>query len=364
MSQQLLNIIDDLAFFDVKRYLFDKDIIIFGASKQGVKVNNFLREYQFHINYFCDNDSSKWNQTLNGVKIISPKELPLFNQDKTIIVICSDWYQEISDQLNDLGLNNYLCLNSNFIEIFDSPHFSKDELLNHRNEIEKVFELLSDEKSREVLAGLLKFRSSKNPKYLVKSSYEQYRHPIVKAREDDVIIDGGAFTGDSASLFLDMTNNKCKVFSFEPSFSNYNILKNWVGGLHNKDLVFPINKGLADKSEEFFLHTEGKENDSYFICSTGTEKISTVTIDEFSTANCLKVDLIKLDIEGFEYEALLGAKESICKWKPRLQICLYHKPEDIYKIPLFIQEQFRQHEYQFYLGHHDNSLYETVLYAV
>lgn len=76
------------------------------------------------------------------------------------------------------------------------------------------------------------------------------------------------------------------------------------------------------------------------------------------------VDFIKLDIEGFELAALLGAIQTIQKFKPRLQICLYHKKEDMVVIPRFLREKLAEVNYSFFLGHHSESRLETVLYAI
>ena len=48
--------------------------------------------------------------------------------------------------------------------------------------------------------------------------------------------------------------------------------------------------------------------------------------------------------------------------KPRMAICIYHKPEDLYEIPLLIKALVP--EYKLYIRHHGVFQYETVLYAV
>lgn len=75
-----------------------------------------------------------------------------------------------------------------------------------------------------------------------------------------------------------------------------------------------------------------------------------------------KVTFIKMDIEGAEYEALLGAKETIQKNKPKLAISIYHKPEDIISIPKLIKSMVPN--YRLYIRHYSNADNETVLYAI
>ena len=74
------------------------------------------------------------------------------------------------------------------------------------------------------------------------------------------------------------------------------------------------------------------------------------------------VSYIKLDVEGSEYQALLGARKTIETYSPRLAVCIYHKPEDVWELPWLIHEM--NPAYQFYIRHYSYTEVETVLYAV
>lgn len=91
-------------------------------------------------------------------------------------------------------------------------------------------------------------------------------------------------------------------------------------------------------------------------------KLNAITIDEYCINNAInRLDYLKMDIEGAEYEVLYGAKETIRKYKPKLAICVYHKPEDILLIPQLIKELVP--EYKIYLSHKRDDFIETVLFA-
>ena len=74
-----------------------------------------------------------------------------------------------------------------------------------------------------------------------------------------------------------------------------------------------------------------------------------------------RVDFIKMDVEGSELQALVGAAASLRKWRPKLAISLYHRPEDFFSIPLWIDSL--DCGYRFYLDHYSIHSEETVLYA-
>lgn len=71
---------------------------------------------------------------------------------------------------------------------------------------------------------------------------------------------------------------------------------------------------------------------------------------------------MKLDVEGEELNTLKGAFDFIYLYKPFISVCIYHKPVDLWEIPLFIHENFPH--YKLYLRHHSKGKFETILYAV
>lgn len=87
------------------------------------------------------------------------------------------------------------------------------------------------------------------------------------------------------------------------------------------------------------------------------------SIDHICDKNGYKrLDFIKMDIEGSEYDALLGAKNVIRKWHPILAICVYHKEDDFYKIPNLIKDIYQG--YKIYFRQYELSDEETVCYAI
>jgi len=98
------------------------------------------------------------------------------------------------------------------------------------------------------------------------------------------------------------------------------------------------------------------------MCDIGGMTVPVTTIDAMLAKQNSKekVTLIKMDSEGSELEALEGAKETIQRDKPKLAICIYHKPEDLTEIHLYRLIS----EYRLFVRHHSNSWGETVCYAV
>ena len=127
--------------------------------------------------------------------------------------------------------------------------------------------------------------------------------------------------------------------------------------MKNVKKVTLIEKGAWSKKGEIGFSGNGMIMGH--VDSNATESIKVDTIDNVLHGE--RVTFIKMDIEGSELEALRGAEESIRKYKPRLAICIYHKPEDIWTLPLELLK-FNP-EYQFLIRPYWSTDCETVLYA-
>ena len=147
----------------------------------------------------------------------------------------------------------------------------------------------------------------------------------VTVKEDDVVIDAGAWIGDFSAY---ASIKGAKVYAFEPSKDTVEYLKK-TKELNNNIQI--LEKGLGDKSGSFSLSNNQGNTGANQITEQidNSEKIEVTTIDEFVVENNLeRIDFIKADIEGFERYMLMGAKETLRRFSPKLAICTYHLPDD------------------------------------
>ncbi len=137
------------------------------------------------------------------------------------------------------------------------------------------------------------------------------------------IIDIGANIGETSLAFSKLTGEGGKVFSFEPDPQTFIRLTEHLG-INECINVTAINKGLGKTTGELFLE-EGQNNSGGNRISPNQinsgKKIEITTLDHFLTiTNLEKIDFIKIDVEGYEYNVLLGAEASISKYRPVLFI--------------------------------------------
>jgi FkbM family methyltransferase len=186
---------------------------------------------------------------------------------------------------------------------------------------------------------------------------------IVKPSLGDIVIDAGAYFGDTALWFSKYVGKNGKVFAFEPLEYNFKILKNNIIENSLNDVITPVKKGIGEDEQRLNISGFGSGATTTSYESSKGEFVDITTIDKFVKANKIgRVDFIKMDIEGAELSALKGAQETLKKFKPKLAICVYHKGEDIIEIPEYLISIIP--EYKLYIKHNSISFYDTVLYAV
>ena len=236
--------------------------------------------------------------------------------------------------------------------IFTTPEISR---------IVTLYNLLSDEKSKEVYKAALKFKLTEDYSYLIDIKDDlkkQYFDKVVKFSDEEVFVDCGGYTGDTIEAFIKAVNGKFKqIYSFEPDGKNYKILTEYINTLEQKDKIKAIDAGVYYKSSAFYL--QGKEMAIACTNQATDRKVEVCAIDDIVK---IPPTYIKMDIETFETYALLGAMESIIKHKPKLAISIYHKFDDLWNIPLLLKQWAP--EYQLYIRHYECYQAETVVYAI
>ena len=90
------------------------------------------------------------------------------------------------------------------------------------------------------------------------------------------------------------------------------------------------------------------------LADSGDVEVEVTTLDDDIAE---PLTMIKADIEGSEYKALLGAARHIREDRPKLLISVYHNNEDLWRIPRLIDSL--SSGYTFSLRHKGSPLYPT-----
>ncbi len=291
----------------VERYRKEpKSVVLFGAGYMGDKAFSALRREGIPVEGICDNHA----QTL-------PPELA----DARLLPLAA-----LREGANDA----YIIITP------DLPHVH-----------------------RPIYAQLIDMGCQSKNVFIASMHDQQYfDRGFLQPRQNEVFIDAGSYTGDTIEAFYRFCGGAyAEIYGFEPNPDVQKGLKETLARLSLHDTKI-FNRGAW--SNETVLHFTALDTMGGHIGEDGNTQIQTKTID--SIASQYPITLIKMDIEGAELEALRGAEKTIRRDRPRLAICVYHKPEDIFNIPEYILSLHPN--YTLYLRHYSYIPWETVLYAL
>lgn len=175
--------------------------------------------------------------------------------------------------------------------------------------------------------------------------------------QNEFFADVGALDGETTKCFMRHCSGNGHAYVFEPNPAQFEITRQNLKEYSNVEL-FPY--GLYDENTTLRFDSCDYDAGSAKVSETGELIIEVRRLDDLLGDK--PVTFIKMDIEGSELAALRGAERIIREQKPKLAICVYHKPEDMWEIPGLILEYCP--DYRLYLRHYSITQTETVLYAI
>lgn len=350
-------------------------LILFGAGRDGKKVLDFLAEFipKKEI-FFVDNDASKYGVDIHrGIYCYEKERIFQCDANNTIVIIASTRYMDsIYHELQ--GYHNRIPSNNMFIDrqLLEKIYYYSPDAY---KKIFAAFSLLADEPSRHIFYQRL-LRSQLSGVYFGMADLKtdpQYFPPefVRRLGEYEVFLDCGAYIGDTIETFREQTGDVFQaIYSFEMDKHNFEALSK--SPCVKDSRIHLIQAGVSNQTAVVNYKSSGVES-SYYFARVGNHELQadgivlptakTVSIDDLVSNGTIKekATFIKMDIEGAELDALHGMENLMRCEKPKLAICVYHKPEDLWEIPLYIHSILPQ--YNIFLRHHSISHDETVLYA-
>jgi len=356
-------------------------VAIYGAGAYGKAFLNALTKAEIEVYCFIDQFTNK--NELEGIPILRMSDI----ENKSIKVYVSVSLEDASQIPKSLRNNGF----NNIIDFVDSLHkikYSLHELMKTNilwmrennsqfMDSEKIAQfkmLLSDEKSKKLLYDIIAFRKTLDMKYypFPEDSIQYFPDDVelFNTTKELKIVDCGAFIGDTVKSAVVYAKKKDKnldcMVSYEPDLKNLKALQNEINAQKflapsTNFIVFPA--GVWKTNEVLKFSSEGSSASA--ICDQETQNNNVIEVPavNLDTTLCgFSPNYIKMDIEGVEAEALLGAAEIIKKNAPVLAICLYHKPTDLWEIPLLINNI--NPNYNMFLRIYGHLGLEVVLYCV
>ena len=329
--------------------------VIFGAGECGHKIYNLMHGYGVDIQCFCDNGMAGNLDEATGLSIISPAELHDLIENPTILVCVGDENvcQAICQQLLSLGYDR-----AQIHMMHEYFYWQTGEYFEANAEkYKKAYQLMDDDFSRRVyLARMKKAFLLSDISEIVSPGEEEYFDEKVVLTEQEMFIDCGGFDGDSSRKFIERCQGKYRgIMIFEPELCKKAAIEKSMGS----DRYELYQLGVWSEHTRLYFNAM-QAGSSHISEQKGEYVIKAAALDEMVYDR--EPTYIKMDIEGAEQEALKGCRRIIQDFRPKLAVCIYHKPDYLFEIPVMIKEM--NPAYKLYVRQYANAWFDTVLYAV
>jgi FkbM family methyltransferase len=347
---------------------------LYGAGQLGCAVLARLRAVGVEPVAFADDTPAKQGRVVEGLPVMRPLEArqKFGPQLVFVVTILNPLLNFVTarqrlQELTGARVLSFLHLAWRYPDTF-LPYYQFEEpqkVLQKSADIRRAFQLFADEESRRQFVGHLRFRLHLDHRALPPCKPDNYFPPDVLPEPlppDTVFIDCGAFDGDTVRAFLSQQQGRfgC-VFAFEPDRSNCELLRAYVNSLDadTTSRIHVFQAGVGRRREKLRFEQAGNMSSSF--SAAGEVEVDVMTIDEVAYPGSAPV-YVKFDVEGAEWQALQGCERLLEHGNPILAISIYHRPDDLWQLPLYVAS--KKPDYRFFLRTQGEDGMDVIGYCV
>ncbi len=333
--------VESYSFWD--RLGKERPVVLYGTGNGADKIIDVLEQRNVRPDAIFASDGFVRDRTFRGIKVSSYREtVEKLGCDISVLLSFGTDRPEVLNFITELDAKHDLIIPE--VPLYGGDLFDADYFNRNRQRILSTAELFDDDRSKRLFFDAVNFRLTGKLRYLTLCEpFDRSVKDLLSSRNISVIVDGGAYKGDTSRLFLEIFPDTELLYAAEPDPLSFLKLKE----NETDSRIRPLNAALSSccgfspfsSSSSRGSGVTGKAKRSKNV------SVETVTIDSLLNGN--KCDLIKLDVEGDEREALNGAKETIKEFAPSLVISLYHRTDDLFDIPRAVIEY--NEDYSLYL---------------
>lgn len=350
-------------------------VILYGAGRVGRDVSRLLTARGTRVLCFLDRQAQ--TPASDGIPVFAPTSCPVALNDRSRIPVVLSIFNrdvdipELALTLRSLGftqLVSFVDMHAVFSgELGDRFWLTRRSYVTaEMDNIDATEAVWADKTSRTLYRSLVTFRRT--------GAYDQAMAPIATehqyfpsdvpgwlARRPLRVVDCGAYDGDTLKTMVRLGLPVEAVALFEPDASNFarltRTLQEQQRTINAQMMAWPC--AVTDRAGVAAF--EGNLDEASGLGGGGTTTVPTVALDDVLAG--WQPTFIKMDVEGAEVEALLGAQSLITQNRVSLAVCVYHRPDHLWRIPLMLSKWAALDGYRYYLRAHAHNGFDTVMYA-
>lgn len=316
----------------------NKSVVIYGAGTYAFVLKQYLSALGIKISKFMVDARYKVNNQFMETEVVSIEQFNITEKNIKVVIGIAN-YELALTTLAQNRITDALVIDvPDFLNI---PHqfFDLNFIESHQHLFQNAYDLLEDDLSKETYLAAINTKINNDLTYIkpyVRLDHLYFTKTEFPVTNHEALLDVGGYNGDSIRDFHRITNGKYKsITSLEPCKKMYTDLLKTIDELSISDKCHPIQIGAWNKKTTLSFEKTTMEIDSK-ISENGENRIEVDTIDAIRNKLHFPITLVKMDINGSEFNALQGAKHTIQSDNPKIVIKL-HTKEDFYRIPIFLK---------------------------
>ncbi len=320
----------------------EKPVVIYGMGNGAEKIISVLKDYNIEVADIFASDEFVRGHSFLGYKVLKYSDVCKKYNDFNIVLAFATHLPDMLEKIKKINAEH--CVFAPDVPVAGNGIFTRAYFEENREKFEFVYNHLADKESKKVYQNIINFKISGKVNYLYNST-ECNKNTIysnlLKLGSDEIIVDMGAYDGDTIREFTGYTQGRYKhIYALEPDEKNF---KKLVKNTENMQGINLYNLGVWNKKDTLIFSKKAGRNSK--LSSEGVP----VKVTDIDSLISSKVTLLKMDIEGAEFHALEGCEQTIKKYAPKLYVCAYHRNEDMFALPMKILEY--NNSYKIYFRH-------------
>lgn len=313
-----------------------RPVVLYGTGDGADKIISVLEKNRLagRIKAVFASDGFVRSRTFRGFKVESFDEVRArLGDDITVLVCFGSARPEVLENVERISR---IC--ETFIpdvpvcgeNVFDSRFAEENE-----DRLERVYQLLADDTSRECFRNYVNYKLTGRPDLLTASETPDDEEDLLgSVLPDTYFLDLGAYNGDTVKRYMDLLPHAAGAVAVEPERHSYKKL--CAVCEEYEDKVTPVHALISDHPGEGVMtssHGRGTRSGSITGAGEGINSVKTVPVQLESIDSLMEgkqTGFIKFDVEGAELDAIRGGVKTIKKHGPVLMVSCYHRSEDLF----------------------------------
>lgn len=336
-----------------------RPVVLYGMGDGADKIAAVLEQKHIKVSEVMASDEFVRGHSFLEHRVKKLSEIEEEYGNNFIILVCFGTHlPDVMDNIYNISKKHELYAPN--VPVTGDTLFDLEFAKVHSAELQSVYKMLADEQSKKVFENVIRYKLSGDLRYLkdVETPSDE-KFDLMNIGIEETYVDLGAYDGDTLTEFLNETSMQFKkLYAMEPDGRSYRKLKrrlymigpallecyNCGAWSENTTAVFSLSRGRGSRAAT----DSAVSDDTKPRHAPRIREVKMMTVDTMLGGG--EATYIKFDVEGNEKEALRGAAQTIAAFKPKLNIALYHRSEDMFELPLLAAKLNKK--YKFYMRHH------------